>query len=32
MRKALVVGLDHYEHIGGLTGCVNDACDAGSAR
>ncbi|MER8544756.1 caspase family protein [Mesorhizobium sp. M1169] len=25
MRKALVVGIDHYEHIGGLNGCVNDA-------
>ena len=24
-RKALVVGIDHYDHIGGLTGCVNDA-------
>jgi hypothetical protein len=26
MRKALVVGIDHYEHIGSLNGCVNDAC------
>jgi len=25
MRKALVVGIDHYEHIGQLHGCVNDA-------
>jgi Caspase domain len=25
MRKALVVGIDHYEHIGSLAGCVNDA-------
>jgi hypothetical protein len=25
MRKALVVGIDHYEHIGNLSGCVNDA-------
>jgi len=25
MRKALVVGIDHYEHIGSLSGCVNDA-------
>lgn len=25
MRKALVVGIDHYEHIAPLTGCVNDA-------
>ncbi len=25
MRKALVVGIDYYEHIGGLHGCVNDA-------
>lgn len=25
MRKALVVGVDHYEHIGDLSGCVNDA-------
>ena len=25
MRKALVVGIDHYDHIGGLEGCVNDA-------
>jgi Caspase domain len=24
-RKALIVGVDYYEHIGGLTGCVNDA-------
>jgi hypothetical protein len=25
MRKALVVGIDHYAHIPGLHGCVNDA-------
>jgi uncharacterized caspase-like protein len=25
MRKALVVGIDHYTHISGLYGCVNDA-------
>jgi Caspase domain len=25
MRKALIVGIDHYEHIGALAGCVNDA-------
>ncbi|MNS35957.1 Caspase domain protein [compost metagenome] len=25
MRKALIVGIDHYEHISGLKGCVNDA-------
>jgi hypothetical protein len=25
MRKALIVGLDHYEYINGLSGCVNDA-------
>jgi Caspase domain len=25
MRKALVVGIDHYEHIDPLAGCVNDA-------
>jgi caspase domain-containing protein len=25
MRKALVAGIDHYEHIDPLTGCVNDA-------
>jgi hypothetical protein len=25
MRKALVVGIDHYSHIGSLAGCVNDA-------
>ena len=26
MRKALIVGIDHYEHIGPLRGCVADAC------
>ncbi len=25
MRKALIVGIDHYAAIGGLSGCVNDA-------
>src|SRR5882757_490160 len=25
MRKALIVGIDHYDHICPLTGCVNDA-------
>lgn len=25
MRKALIVGIDHYDHIGMLSGCVNDA-------
>src|SRR4051812_25307728 len=25
MRKALIVGIDHYEHVGNLSGCVNDA-------
>lgn len=25
MRKALIVGIDYYQHIGGLGGCVNDA-------
>ncbi|XKM41994.1 caspase domain-containing protein [Rhizobium ruizarguesonis] len=25
MRKALIVGIDYYEHITGLRGCVNDA-------
>jgi Caspase domain len=25
MRKALIVGIDHYAHIGNLGGCVNDA-------
>ena len=25
MRKALIVGIDHYDHVGGLGGCVNDA-------
>lgn len=25
MRKALIVGIDHYEHIDNLSGCVNDA-------
>jgi hypothetical protein len=25
MRKALIVGIDYYDHIGPLSGCVNDA-------
>jgi hypothetical protein len=25
MRKALIVGIDYYDHIGMLSGCVNDA-------
>lgn len=25
MRKALIVGIDYYDKIGGLNGCVNDA-------
>ena len=25
MRKALIVGIDHYDHVGSLSGCVNDA-------
>jgi len=25
MRKALIIGIDHYEHLRGLSGCVNDA-------
>jgi hypothetical protein len=25
MRKALIVGIDHYTHINALSGCVNDA-------
>lgn len=25
MRKALIVGIDHYDHICSLSGCVNDA-------
>ena len=25
MRKALIVGIDYYEHLNGLSGCVNDA-------
>ncbi len=25
MRKALVVGIDHYDHAAALSGCVNDA-------
>jgi Caspase domain len=25
MKKALIVGIDHYEHLSSLSGCVNDA-------
>lgn len=25
MRKALIVGIDYYQHVGSLSGCVNDA-------
>jgi uncharacterized caspase-like protein len=25
MKKALIVGIDHYEHVNSLNGCVNDA-------
>lgn len=25
MRKALIIGIDHYQHINSLSGCVNDA-------
>lgn len=25
MRKALIIGIDHYDHIGCLSGCINDA-------
>ncbi|HEY4146603.1 caspase family protein [Pinirhizobacter sp.] len=25
MRKALIIGIDHYNHISSLSGCVNDA-------
>lgn len=31
MRKALIVGIDYYQHIGSLKGCVNDAHDVESA-
>jgi hypothetical protein len=31
MRKALMVGIDHYEHIGNLLGCVSDAYSVRSA-
>ena len=30
MRKALIVGIDHYEHIDPLRGCVNDAYSVNS--
>ncbi len=25
MRKALIIGINHYDHLPPLTGCVNDA-------
>src|ERR1700741_301094 len=25
VRKALIIGIDHYEHLGDLSGCVSDA-------
>ncbi|MCP1561893.1 UNVERIFIED_ORG: hypothetical protein M2438_005402 [Methylobacterium sp. SuP10 SLI 274] len=31
MRKALIVGIDHYDHISPLSGCVNDAYAVKSA-
>ena len=31
MRKALIVGIDHYDHINPLSGCVNDAYAVKSA-
>lgn len=31
MRKALIVGIDHYDHIAPLSGCVNDAYAVKSA-
>jgi len=31
MRKALIVGIDHYEHIRSLSGCVNDALSVQAA-
>lgn len=31
MRRALVVGIDHYDSIGSLFGCVNDAHDVKAA-
>jgi hypothetical protein len=30
MRKALIVGVDYYEHVGNLHGCVNDAYSVNS--
>jgi len=29
MKKALVIGINYYEHISQLHGCVNDACAVG---
>lgn len=31
MRKALIVGINHYNHIKSLNGCVNDAHEVNSA-
>lgn len=31
MRKALVIGINYYEHLPRLYGCVNDACSMKSA-
>ena len=31
MRKALIVGIDHYEHLSSLSGCVNDAHSVNAA-
>ena len=31
MRKALIVGIDHYVSISGLHGCVSDAHDVKAA-
>ncbi len=31
MRKALIVGIDHYPLVGHLSGCVNDACSVKAA-
>jgi hypothetical protein len=30
MRKALIVGIDHYKHLTPLFGCLNDARAANS--
>lgn len=31
MRKALCIGIDNYEHVPNLSGCVNDANAVGTA-